>query len=184
MAASKFVNTQYTSEQFVESCGAILFDLSGHTKQVCLLHFQPKGKPGEWLLAKGRRNCGEPRGEAALREVQEETGYPCHLYPVKMATRAPAPTDANDAPDVARSRNRITEPFMFTMRQLEGSPANVKLIWWFIAKVDSAEDGLAKGEGQFTSHFMDCEEAVQKLTFQDDRDILQRAINIVEASEP
>ncbi|KAH7175604.1 hypothetical protein EDB81DRAFT_13196 [Dactylonectria macrodidyma] len=182
MASSKFVNTQYTSDQFVESSGAILFNLSGHTKQVCLLHFQPKDKPGEWLLAKGRRNCGESRGEAALREVREETGYPCHLYPVKIATRAPAPTDANHVPDVARSHAGITEPFMLTMRQLGGSSANIKLIWWFIAEVDSAEFRPANSEDQFTSHFMDCEEAVQRLTFKDDRDVLQRAISIVEAS--
>jgi 8-oxo-dGTP pyrophosphatase MutT (NUDIX family) len=73
--------TQYTSEEFVESSGAILFDLSHETKSVCLIHYTVKD---EWLLAKGRRNCGESRLEAALREVEEETGYKCHVYSVTM----------------------------------------------------------------------------------------------------
>ncbi|KAF7545987.1 hypothetical protein G7Z17_g8755 [Cylindrodendrum hubeiense] len=182
MATSTFPTTQYTSEQFVESSGAILFDLSGHTKQVCLLYHQPGEEPGEWLLAKGRRNHGEPRGSAALREVQEETGYPCHLYPVRMATRTTDPTDTGNVPDVVRSHLNLTEPFMLTVRELGGSEANVKLIWWYIAEVDSDGTKPAKGEEQFTAQFMDCQDALQKLTYQGDRDILERAISLVEGS--
>ncbi|KAK7420299.1 hypothetical protein QQZ08_010499 [Neonectria magnoliae] len=66
MAASEFPNTQYTSEQFVESSSAILFDFSGHANKVCLLHYRPypdNQTTGEWLLAKGRRNCGESRAQ-------------------------------------------------------------------------------------------------------------------------
>ena len=51
---------QYTSEQFVESCGAILFDLTtSQNKRVSLVHYRPKD---EWLLAKGRQNCGVGQG--------------------------------------------------------------------------------------------------------------------------
>ncbi|XHF96449.1 hypothetical protein AWENTII_000087 [Aspergillus wentii] len=69
-AASPDATFQYTSEQFVESCGAILFDLSdNNNNKVCLIHYNAKN---EWMLAKGRRNCGECRQEAALREAREE----------------------------------------------------------------------------------------------------------------
>lgn len=73
MATSSNITIQYTSEQFVESCGAILFDLRANKpKAVCLIHYHAKN---EWMLAKGRRNCGESRHQAALREVSEETDY-------------------------------------------------------------------------------------------------------------
>ncbi|KPM36135.1 hypothetical protein AK830_g10453 [Neonectria ditissima] len=179
MAASKFPSTQYTSQQFVESCGAVLFDFSGPANKVCLLHHRPTG---EWLLAKGRRNCGEPRGKAALREVQEETGYACHLHPVKMATRAPDPMETSHAPDQARSYPQLTEPFMLTTRELGGEGQNVKLIWWFIAEVDSVGAESVEGEEEFTAHFFGYEEALQRLTFKGDRDVLQRAIDLVEGS--
>ncbi|GJD02739.1 NUdiX domain-containing protein [Colletotrichum higginsianum] len=99
MAVSNFVTSQYSSEAFVESCGAVVFDLSKEPAKVCLLHYLALD---EWYLAKGRRNCGESRHEAALREVLEETGVRCRLLPVDMPTRAPAPDDDANAPDVLR----------------------------------------------------------------------------------
>lgn len=43
MATSPNTTTQYTSEQFVESCGAVLFDLSSpQKKKVCLIHYHAK----------------------------------------------------------------------------------------------------------------------------------------------
>lgn len=50
-------------------------------KKVCLIQYHAKN---EWLLAKGRRNCGESRREATLRELREETGYSAYLHPVTM----------------------------------------------------------------------------------------------------
>ncbi|KAK7402489.1 hypothetical protein QQX98_011767 [Neonectria punicea] len=185
MAASKFPNTQYTSEQFVESNGTILFDFSGHTNKVCLLRYSSSPgnqTTGERLLAKGRRNCGESRGAAALREVQEETGYPCHLHPVQMSTRAPGPTETSHVPDQARSYPDLTEPFMLTTRVLGGDGTNIKLIWWFIAEIESVGPESVTGEEQFTAHFFSYEEALQKLTCKDDRTVLLRAISLVEGS--
>ena len=177
MASSKFATTQYTSEDFVESSGAILFDFSQETTKVCLIHYLAKD---EWLLAKGRRNCGESRREAALREVHEETGYPCRPYPVTMSTRAPATTEASSVSDQARSYPGLTEPFMLTIREVGARKA--KLIWWYIAEVDKealAEKGCVHGEADFAAVFLSCDEALQKLTFEDDRSILRRAVSLV-----
>jgi 8-oxo-dGTP pyrophosphatase MutT (NUDIX family) len=177
MALSTFATIQYNSEQFVESCGAILFDFRLETAKVCLIHYLRKD---EWLLAKGRRNCNEPRYEAALREIREETGYRGRLYPVSMPTRATPVSGASDVPDQARASSCLTEPFMLTFREIEGK-SNVKLIWWYIAEVDqdSKEDDSCGGEEEFAAQFFPLDEAVTRLTFQNDRDILSRAVSVV-----
>lgn len=182
MATPPNTSTQYTAEQFVESCGAVLFDLSdSQRKTVCLIHYHAKN---EWLLAKGRRNCGESRHEAALREVREETGYRIRLHPVTMQTRAPPMDEQGHMPDQHRSHPDLTEPYMVTMRQLGGDGVkNIKIIWWYIAALD---DGTATGCGVeadegFTPEFFPLEEAVKKLSFQDDRAVLQKAITLVES---
>jgi 8-oxo-dGTP pyrophosphatase MutT (NUDIX family) len=176
MATSNFLTTQYTSDQYVESCGAILFDFDVPEKKVCLLYYIEKD---EWLLPKGRRNCRESRQEAALREVSEETGYPCHLHPITMSTRAPPRDEAGDAADEARSLPNLTESFMMETRLLGES--NVKLIWWYIARLD--KDAPTKkfvGEAEFKAEFLSCAEALDKLSFGKDKTILQRAIELVE----
>lgn len=180
MVASPKSATQYTSEQFVESCGAILFDLTdSQNKTVCLVHYHAKD---EWLLAKGRRNCGESRHEAALREAFEETGYKAHLHPVTMRTRAPPIDEHEHMPDEPRTYANLTEPFMVTMRQLSDESAkDVKVIWWYIAALDKGFLPSGSGEEQFTPTFFPFEQALEKLSFPNDRMVLQRAIELVEA---
>ncbi|WQF87415.1 Putative NUDIX hydrolase domain-containing protein [Colletotrichum destructivum] len=179
MAVSNFVTSQYSSEAFVESCGAVVFDLSKEPAKVCLLHYLALD---EWYLAKGRRNCGESRHEAALREVLEETGVRCRLLPVDMSTRAPAPDDDANAPDAATARRAITEPFTLTIRSIDKGDG-VKLIWWYVATVEGRPDGeevvTAGGEAQFATKFFVCNEAVEKLTFENDRKVLRKAIDLV-----
>ncbi|KAL4897372.1 hypothetical protein BDV59DRAFT_170470 [Aspergillus ambiguus] len=180
MATSRYPTFQYTSDEFVERSEAILLDLSREIKRVCLIHYIEKD---EWLLAKGRRNCGESRTDAALREVKEETGYQCHIHPVRMWTRAPAVTEAEDVPDQARSYPGLSEPFMLTVRGLGGN-SGVKLIWRYIAAVeeDVARRAPSSTGCGFRAEFFTYDEALQKLTFQDDRNVLSRAIGLVGSS--
>jgi 8-oxo-dGTP pyrophosphatase MutT (NUDIX family) len=173
MAESNFLTTQYTSDQYVESCGAILFDVP--EKKACLVKYI---KTGERLLPKGRRNCGESRQEAALREVLEETGYTCHLHPTTMSTRVPPKDETGDVADQARTLPNLTEPFMITMRQLGES--NVKLTWWYIAALDKdAATKKSVGEADFKAEFFSWEKALEELMFEDDRNILQKAMKLV-----
>lgn len=177
MASSNFTTTQFTSKEFVDSCGSILFDLSQEPTKVCLIHHVATD---EWLLAKGRRNCGESRQDAALREVYEETGYPCRPYPVTMSTRAPLVTETSSIPDQARVYPGLTEPFMLTIRDLGGN--KVKLIWWYIAEVDKdklTRNGRGQGEATFAAALLNRDEALQRLTFEDDRSVLRRALFLV-----
>ncbi|KAJ0425633.1 NUDIX hydrolase domain-like protein [Aspergillus carlsbadensis] len=175
MATSHFPTAQFSSEHFVESCGAILLDISRETKRVCLIQYQNVG----WFLPKGRRNIGETRHAAALREVEEETGYKCRVYPVSMSTRAPRPDDPEDVPDTARLISDSSEPFMLTVRELDGG-TDVKIIWWYIAVVDDNSASAPSKPKDFTADFFTFEEALQRLVFQSDRDILSKALMILE----
>ncbi|KAF2706659.1 hypothetical protein K504DRAFT_459068 [Pleomassaria siparia CBS 279.74] len=180
MADPTFPICQIPPERFVESCGAVLFDLSRpQTKKVCLVRFIERD---EWYLAKGRRNCGESRKDAALREVVEETGHRCHLHSVTMATRAPPADEGEDVSDRARVYPNLTEPFMFTSRGTDGGEI-LKIIWWYIAALDEdSAAGALPGERAFKPEFFPCAEAVAKLTFPTDHEVLQRSIDLVEGS--
>jgi ADP-ribose pyrophosphatase YjhB (NUDIX family) len=176
MVTSKLQTEQFNSEAFVESAGAVLFRLSD--RHICALQLLPRK---EYVLAKGRRNCGETRQKAALREIQEETGYKCRLLPVTMLTRAPPVIESEQSDNVARTYVNITEPVTLQIRHLADGSA--KLIWWYIAAV--CEDTPAKedrpGEKSEVG-FYSYEEVLKKLTFQQDRDLVRRAIEIVRAT--
>ncbi|KAI4641497.1 hypothetical protein J4E93_007593 [Alternaria ventricosa] len=174
MAQSTFPTQQYTSDLFVESCGAILYDTT--RQKVCLIHL---AQSNMWTLPKGRRNVGESRRESALREVYEETGYKCHILPVDMKTRATIAGDTADAPDVARISRDSVEPFMVTMRTLKDGQG-VKIIWWYVAMMDQgacetkgpAEEGVETGSYSY-------EEAERLLYFETDREVLRKAQALV-----
>ncbi|KAI0020694.1 NUDIX domain-containing protein [Xylariomycetidae sp. FL0641] len=176
MASYRWHSTLYPSDQFVEACGAVVFDAASSLQKVCLLYDKVEN---EWVLPKGRRNCDESRQQAAVREVREESGYGVRLRPVTLATRAPSHSEAADVRDAPRVYDGLTEPFMLDVRQL-GEAKGVKLVWWFIADLDDAAVHT-EGETQFKAAFIKCDKAIEKLTFQKDRDVLKRAMELTEA---
>jgi 8-oxo-dGTP pyrophosphatase MutT (NUDIX family) len=177
MAQSTFPTHQYPSPSFVESCGAILFDLTHPASpRVCIGNLLSQN---QYVLPKGRRNINESRKDAALREMYEETGYHCKLLPVTMATRATAPDDDADVVDEARVHERVTEPFMCSIRELANA-GGVKIIWWFITVLDEEHKERGPGEQSMEADFFDCEEALEKLWYETDREIVRRAMDIVQ----
>ncbi|HKN49053.1 MAG TPA: NUDIX hydrolase [Actinomycetota bacterium] len=56
--------------------GVVLRRLDGGPVEVALIH---RPAYDDWTLPKGKLNPGETHEEAALREVEEETGLVCHL---------------------------------------------------------------------------------------------------------
>ena len=174
MAISRFESEQYTSESFVESVGAVLFRLS--CREVCVLHLL---KRNEYVLAKGRRNCGESRKDAAVRELTEESGFSCRLLHLNMSTRAPPAVETEQLGDEARFYTGICEPFTLQLRRL--GEGDVKLIWWYIAAVNEDQpfnEELQEGQ-KFAVEFYSYTDILEKLTFQMDRDMVSRAIDIV-----
>ncbi|KIM37746.1 hypothetical protein M413DRAFT_448263 [Hebeloma cylindrosporum] len=180
MAAPRYPTSQYLAGNFVTSAGSVLFRIKRPTLQleICVLHQLTRD---EWLLPKGRKDRGESIEAAALRETYEETGYRCTLWPQRMATRAPAPGINNiHHAEVAEG---LVEPMAVTIRELR--EGRIKMIFWFITV---AENGVEKVEGSqmegenFDSVFLDAKAAIERLTFQSDREVAQKALDIVEAS--
>ncbi|KAI0906984.1 NUDIX domain-containing protein [Ustulina deusta] len=173
MADCWWKSTLYPSDLFVEACGAIVFDTSTHPNQVCLLY---DGQCDEWVLPKGRRNCNETRQAAVAREVREESGYGVALRPLRLVTRAPSQLEPVDVGDIPRVYDDLVEPFMLDVRDL-GKDKGVKLVWWFVATLDGT---AGEGEQQFKTAFMRPDRALERLTFQKDRDVLKRAVELME----
>ena len=143
---------------------------------MCVLHLL---KRDEYVLAKGRRNCGESRKEAAIRELTEKTGCSCRLLDVNMSTRAPPAVETEQLSDEARFYNGICEPFTLQLRRL--GEGDIKLIWWYIVAVNEDElwnQEIQEGE-KFAVEFYRYTEVLEKLTFQMDRDMVRGAIDIV-----
>ncbi|KAF9523687.1 NUDIX hydrolase domain-like protein [Crepidotus variabilis] len=180
MAVSRYPTQQHLAGDFVISAGCVLFrensTTSGDGLEICILHHLERD---EWLLPKGRKDRGESIEQAAVRETYEETGYACELWPRKMPTRAPlAGVNNVYAPQVVEG---LVEPIAVTIRDMR-SEGNHKFIFWFIAKI---KEDVEKAEGtqmdteNFESVFLDGEATLQKLTFQMDRDIVRKALEIV-----
>lgn len=174
MATPRYPTQQYLAGDFVISAGCVLFRHNPSSKvlEICILHHLRRD---EWLLPKGRKDRGETIEEAALRETYEETGFKCRLWPQRMPTRAPA-VDMDDV-HTTQIVDNLVEPIGITIRDL--GKGDIKIIFWFIAK---AEDGASKVHGtqmateNFESTFVDAHEAVERLTFESDRDIVRRAL--------
>ncbi|KAK5098193.1 hypothetical protein LTS08_006326 [Lithohypha guttulata] len=91
--------------------------------KIVLFYSNPRN---QYLLPKGRRNIGESRADAALRETFEETGLKCSLLPVTLHSRATSVNPADDRTtaggytvDEPRTFTRATEPFMCMVRRLD-----------------------------------------------------------------
>ena len=203
MALPKLPTDQFSSTNFLICSGSILFASTRAPLQVCLLHHMERN---EWLLPKGRKDRGECVPETAIRETFEETGYPCRQLPLDMVTRAPAATaQTKDAPECVHA---CDEPFMLTLRRTtairpsngnaKGSSADgttseedtrnggVKLIWWFAAVCTGAGkvDGTQTAVESFESAFFGVDEALRRATFQTDREVIAKAVELVRATYP
>ncbi|GAP91700.1 putative NUDIX domain [Rosellinia necatrix] len=172
MATSRGETEVFTSEQFVESAGTILFRLS--TCEICVLHLLQRD---EYVLPKGRRNLGESRRTTAIRETTEETGIPCRLLPVNMLSRVCPAIETEQLPDEARLYREICEPIAVQQRRLGDS--HLKLTWWFVGAVNEDEPLSHYERDKFEVEFHSYDEALRKLTFRDDRKVVKKAIDIV-----
>ncbi|KAJ7659953.1 NUDIX hydrolase domain-like protein [Mycena rosella] len=160
MASSPYPSTQYFAPQFVIAAGCILFRKQADTDalEMCILHDRNKD---EWLLPKGRKDCGESIADAAVRETFEETGYPCELLPCRI-------------PPARRAR-----PVAVVVR--DQGARGIKMVWWFLARATGAPKvlGTQTDWEAFDSEFVPADEAAARLTFQGDRDTVQQALQIV-----
>ena len=175
---SPFSSLQLYADEFVESASAVVFK----SQQICLIHHSLKN---EYLLPKGRRDCGESRIQAAIREVLEETGWHCLPLPVTISTRAPPSQELGYTPDVAEVRETMGhDPFALTIREEGGRKR--KLIWWYVAKVDETMQQEKRSDVDLDLEpvFVSYEGAVNMLTYKGDRELVERAMELVRNSLP
>lgn len=177
MSISRYPTLQFLAGKFIISAGSVLFrhnPFSG-ALEICILHHAIKD---EWLLPKGRKDRGETIESAAIRETYEETGYPCKLWPQTIPTRAP-PAGINNLHTVELVEGSV-EPIAVTIRDLGDS--EIKMIWWYISKVEESAqkvEGSQMEDEHFESVFVDAKLAVEHLTFEDDRNVVRQALEIV-----
>ena len=172
----------YPSTHYVESAGCIQFVLPTDKypdPRVIVIYYS--GRKG-YLLAKGRRNIKEARATAAIRETAEETGLACKLLPIRLHARNPPEIEEDGyTPDEVRTFDDVVEPFMMTTRDVsKDGVKQMKLIWWYIAVVDTKQpDGLVPEPG-LTPTAMKFDEAVEALKYQCDKEILIEGIKVFE----
>jgi 8-oxo-dGTP diphosphatase len=65
-----------TSEPEVRAAGGLVWRRSGDVVEIVVVH---RPRYDDWSLPKGKLDPGEGFEEAALREVEEETGLRCEL---------------------------------------------------------------------------------------------------------
>ena len=80
----------------VEAAGGVVFRRGASGTELCVVH---RPRYGDWTLPKGKLDPGESFEEAALREVQEETGLRCSLVRELDSTHY---TDAKGRPKIVR----------------------------------------------------------------------------------
>ncbi len=62
----------------VEAAGGVVVRSAADGPEVCVVH---RPRYGDWTLPKGKLDPSESFEQAALREVEEETGFACRLGP-------------------------------------------------------------------------------------------------------
>ncbi len=65
-----------TEQDLVRAAGGVVYRMAELGAEVAVVH---RPRYDDWTLPKGKLRPGEREEEAALREVEEETGYRCRL---------------------------------------------------------------------------------------------------------
>jgi 8-oxo-dGTP diphosphatase len=84
------------SEGWVKAAGGVIVRLGEAGHEVCVVH---RPRYGDWSLPKGKLDAGESFEDAALREVEEETGLRCRLGHELESTRY---VDGKGRPKIVR----------------------------------------------------------------------------------
>ncbi|KAJ2741750.1 hypothetical protein GGI20_004967 [Coemansia sp. BCRC 34301] len=131
----------YDADKVVFSAGAVVFDKAG--KQVLTIVDKRKDKP-EVYFPKGQLEAGETAEEAACREVEEEAGVMCRLWPKMMGV------EVRESPEIGKT----------------------KVIYWYAASLVGITTQRLEDQELFDSSWVSIGEAVEVLSFEKDKRLL------------
>lgn len=163
MSASSSSSLLDLSDTFVLGSGMVPVD--PFRKLVLLLFYRPKGA---FLLPKGRKHVDEALEAAAMRVTVEKTGYECQLLKHKHPTQ-----EANPGHSL-----QCMAPIAVQQKLREGIR---KLIFWYVAQVDSSSDACIsdtqEGEEGFTVCWVGMNLAPALMAFEVEKKIVARAVD-------
>ena len=135
------------------SAGLVLFRIDEKTgeREYLLLHYVS----GHWDFPKGKIEPGETKHQAALRELQEETGLKAEILP------------------------GFEEQFTYWFRDYEGGEMLQKTVYFFIGKTGHAEVVLSHEHIGFI--WLPYEAALEKLTYENARDMIKKVCSLLDA---
>ena len=110
--------------------GGIVFRMKDATVHYLLVG-PSKENSGEWLLPKGHIEPGEGHGEAALREVREETGVVARLLNVVGRVEFDAPAKEKNAKSKKKIVESVRAKYYLMQALLETTPAESRRRDWF-----------------------------------------------------
>ncbi|KAJ2898592.1 hypothetical protein IWW38_001335 [Coemansia aciculifera] len=131
----------YDADKVMFSAGAVVFDKSG--KKVLTVVDRRGAAPGVYF-PKGQIEAGESAEEAALREVEEETGVVCRLWPKMVGMQV------RESPVIGKT----------------------KVIYWYAAYLVGTSTQRLEDQDIFTPHWVNLDEAAKVLSFGDDKHLL------------
>ncbi|KAJ2031364.1 hypothetical protein IWW57_000746 [Coemansia sp. S610] len=131
----------YDADKVMFSAGAVVFDQAG---QKVLTVVDRRGAKPTVYFPKGRIEAGEAQEDAARREVEEETGVVCRLWPKMMGM------EVRDSPAIGKT----------------------KVIYWYAASLVSIGVQRLEGHEMFTASWVSIDEAPHVLSFEQDKQLL------------
>lgn len=114
---------------------------------------------GDWVLPKGKIEEGETSEETAIREVKEEAG-------IKASILTPIGETAYRFKNYW-SQNHVIE----------------KKVFWYLMKAKSTNAHPQREEGFISAKFIHWDSVVQLAKYDDERDILAKALEIIKTFE-
>ncbi|KAF8528515.1 NUDIX hydrolase domain-like protein [Hysterangium stoloniferum] len=139
---------------------------------------------GMWFLPKGRKDIGESLEQAALREAYEEAGYRVQFLPLSIPTRAP---EGKSSPQPSKESvpGFNTEPIYITSQfyPREGRKvATEYLTFWYVTFIGSdavqEENTRMADEQDFETSLMSVEEALDKLKYSQQAEVVRKAYQL------
>lgn len=114
---------------------------------------------GDWVLPKGRIEVGEEILDAALREVEEETG-------------------------IKAEAKRYLGEIHYTYKENWDETNRVhKTVHWYMMKSDSISTVPQKEEGFIEAKFIHLDKSIELVKYDDEREIIKVAVNFVKKGD-